>query len=98
MCGRFLDLLKSLDNIQELCFGHTPQPQELFDRLPDYCDIQVLSLVNAPADFDFLFRLKGLWFCFGLKNTNFDIDYSMQFEINIGLRKYKTVSDLNEAI
>ena len=57
---RFLDLLKSLDHVVELAF-YCAQPQELFDRLPDYHGVlQGLSIQNAPSDFQFLFRLRKL--------------------------------------
>ena len=56
---RFLDLLKKLDNIEELYFDDD-QPQELFDRLPDYCAVQKLIIYTEVQDLAFLFRLKSL--------------------------------------
>ena len=60
---RFLDILRTLDAPQ---LSFSPQPQELFDRLPEGCAVQRLLLgrtVSRPcsiSDFGFLFRLKNL--------------------------------------
>ena len=55
----FLDALKNLSDIVNLkIFGN--QPQDLFDRLPENCAIQQLSLWTQTADLDFLFRLDHL--------------------------------------
>ena len=56
---RFLDLLKNCENISELSFT-CDQPQDLFDRLPEHCAVQKLTLYRPPADLAFLFRLKHL--------------------------------------
>ena len=56
---RFLDLLKSLDNIIDLCFVLNTH-QYLFDRLPEHCAVQRLSFHVAPSDLRFLFRMKDL--------------------------------------
>ena len=63
---RFLDLLKNCENISKLSFS-CDQPQDLFDRLPEHCAVQKLTLCRAPSDFfnrpsnlAFLFRLKHL--------------------------------------
>ena len=39
---RFLDMLKNLENVIDLCFACN-QPQELFDRLPEHCAVFRLS-------------------------------------------------------
>ena len=36
------------------------QPQQLFDRLPEHSDVQLLSIASEPSDFRFLFRLNHL--------------------------------------
>ena len=56
---RFLNLLKNLDNIVHLDFSCN-QPQDLFDRLPEHCAIQLLFIASALSDFRFLSRLKHL--------------------------------------
>ena len=56
---RFLDTLKNLDNIVELRFWGD-YPRDLFDRLPEHCALQRLTLYNLPANPEFLFRLKHL--------------------------------------
>ena len=55
----FLDLLKRLDNIKSLDF-RSDQPQELFDRLPEYCAIERLDIDCEVSNLQFLFRLKHL--------------------------------------
>ena len=57
----FLDLLKSCHNVVEL-YSERAQPQELLDRLPEYCALQKLAIKGSVSDFGFLFnfRLKGL--------------------------------------
>ena len=61
---RFLDLLKNCCvNIVELHFeGDQSQPQDLFDRLPEHCAIQYLSIHKAlaPSDLEFIYRIKHL--------------------------------------
>ena len=59
---RFLELLKSFDNISNLVF-HCEQPQELFDRLPEYSAVQRLSLYFPVPDF-LWFRLKNLLYLY----------------------------------
>ena len=56
---RFLNLLKNCSNIALLWFK-CDQPQELFDRLPEHCAVQSLSIDRPPSDLTFLFRLKHL--------------------------------------
>ena len=56
---RFLDLLKSCTNIVNLQF-RDDQPQDLFDRLPEHCAVQWLSIKEAPSDSGFIFRLENL--------------------------------------
>ena len=55
---RFLVFLKTFGNITTLHF-QCAQPQELFDRLPEHCTVQCVT-INPPADLQFLFRLKHL--------------------------------------
>lgn len=55
----FLDLLKNLDNIVKHEFWDD-QPQDLFDRLPDYCAVQGLYIGREVSDVQFLFQLKNL--------------------------------------
>ena len=58
---RFLGLLNHLKRIAALSFsGH--QPQELFDRLPEHCDVQRLTINRKVRDVSFLLRLKHLNF------------------------------------
>ena len=56
---RFLNLLKNFHNIVELHFS-SDQSQDLFDRLPEHCAVQGLTVQKAPSDFRFIFRLKKL--------------------------------------
>lgn len=61
---RFLDLLKSFENIVDLEF-QCDQPQELLDRLPEYCAVQKLTISRTVAGSSFwfqpwVFRLKHL--------------------------------------
>lgn len=56
---RFLGLLKSLEHINNLWFV-SDQSQELFDRLPDYCAIQDLTIDVAPQNLAFLAKLQDL--------------------------------------
>ena len=56
---RFLDLLKVLQNIVNLEFFQG-QPQQLFDRLPDYCAVQRLAIHGSDSDVRPLLRLKHL--------------------------------------
>ena len=56
---RFLDLLKNCENIVKLMFNGD-QPQDLFNRLPEYCAVQELFINHPPTDLAFLFRLKHL--------------------------------------
>ena len=58
---RFLGLLKNCENFVMLKFyGDQPQPQDLFNRLPEHCAVQELFIYNPPSDLAFLFRLKHL--------------------------------------
>lgn len=57
---RFLQFLKDVENIASLSFKNS-QPQDLFDRLPDHCALQELTISgNEHLDLEFLFRLKDL--------------------------------------
>ena len=56
---RFLVFLNNLDKITRLQFSCN-QPQELFDRLPEHCTVQWLSIDRLPPDPQFLVRLKYL--------------------------------------
>ena len=56
---RFLNLLKSLQHVDVLSI-ECNQPQDLFDRLPDHCAIQMLTIDEMPSDHQFLFRLEHL--------------------------------------
>ena len=56
---RFLNLLKNLHNIVCLMFQGN-QPQDLFDRLPEHCAVQILYIHSELSDYRFLFRLKYL--------------------------------------
>ena len=56
---RFLDFLKNSGNIVELQFQGR-QPQDLFDRLPDHCDVQKLTIGSSLTGFAFITRLKDL--------------------------------------
>ena len=55
----FLDLLDSFSQIVKLEFLRD-QPQNLFDQLPEHCDLQSLKIRTKPEDLQFLFRLPGL--------------------------------------
>ena len=68
---RFLDFLKSFDQIKRLRFSGD-QPQTLLDRLPDYCAVRGLTIERVPSDLSFLFRLKNLnhiSFSFSIDNS-----------------------------
>lgn len=57
---QFLDVLKSSGRISELVF-HCSQPLGLFERLPDHCAVQKLTLnFQPPPDFGFILRLRDL--------------------------------------
>ena len=60
----FLELLRNLRNLRNLDIVQLQfpcdQPQDLFDRLPEYSAVQCLTIRNAPSDLSFLFRLKHL--------------------------------------
>ena len=68
---RFLNLLKNLDDIENLEF-ESDQPQDLFDRLPEHCAVQSLTISRAPSDYRFLFRLQHL--------KQLSVDFSMDAE------------------
>ena len=57
--GRFLDVLKGLDNIVNLNF-FGDQPQELLDRLRKHSSVQKLRINCTVSDFKFIFHLKNL--------------------------------------
>ena len=56
---RFLNILKKFPNIVKLEFK-CDQPQELFDRLPEHCAVQTLTMDSAPLGLEFLCNLKHL--------------------------------------
>ena len=56
---RFLDFLKNFENFAQLKVDGD-QPQDLFDRLPEHCAVQKLTVYHPPSDLAFLFRLKHL--------------------------------------
>lgn len=56
---RFLTFLKNFHNVEALSFS-APQPQQLFDKLPDYCSVQKLKIENGAQDLEFLFELHHL--------------------------------------
>ena len=66
---RFLDFLKSF-HITKLRFWCV-QPQDLFDRLPEHCAVQRLTICSLPSDHQFLFRLKYLSY---LNTDSLDIE------------------------
>ena len=72
---RFLDFLKNCENIVELRFqwNQWNPSQHLFDRLPEHCNVQKLTLDRPPSDLGFLLRLKHL--------IHLDIDWSIDLEI-----------------
>lgn len=55
----FLTILKNCKQIVSLQF-ECDQQQALFDRLPDCCAVQKLTISGEPADFRFLRRLNHL--------------------------------------
>ena len=69
---RFLDLLKNCARIVELMFNGD-HPQDLFDRLPEHCAVQKLTLSRPPSDLAFLFRLKNL--------INLKLEWSIDAEL-----------------
>ena len=85
---RFLDLLKSSDYISTLDFTFS-QPQELFDRLPEHCAIQQLTIFYAPSDLAFLARLEHLNYL----NLGFSID-DVQPALNV-LEELQFLSQFN---
>lgn len=54
----FLVVLKKLSRIVDLVSDK--QPQDLFDRLPEHCAVQQLTINSELSDFRFLTRLKHL--------------------------------------
>ena len=80
---RFLDLLKKNGNIVELNFlklrkkprgaKQNPQQQQLFDRLPEHCAVQKLTICWALSDFEFISKLKHL--------IHLDIDCNVNHEV-----------------
>ena len=54
----FLNLLKNCDIVELQFWG--PQPQELFERLPEHCAVQRLEISVADPDLRHLLRLKHL--------------------------------------
>ena len=68
---RFLDFLKNI-NVAEVWFN-CEQPQELFDRLPEYPALQKLIIHNRDLDIDFLFQLENL--------ISIDLNSSISFRL-----------------
>ena len=68
---RFLELLKNLDDVLILAFT-CPQPQNLFDDLPEHSFLHSLVIKRPPRDFQFqfLFRMKKLTYV----SIGFNID------------------------
>ena len=56
---RFLKTFNHKSQFENLLF-YTVQPQTLFDRLPEHCTVQKLTLYRSPSNFKFLFRMKHL--------------------------------------
>ena len=54
---RFLDFLKRNDRFVHVHLW-CDQQQELFDRLPEHCEVQWLVIHRALSDLGFLFSLK----------------------------------------
>ena len=79
---RFLVLLKNFDSISELKFL-CDQPQELFDRLPEYCAVQRLKICRPVSDLKFLLRLKNL--------THFDVDRTPQNDADSATKFVRSV-------
>ena len=59
--ARFLKFLNRFKNIIALEIW-SDQPQELFDRLPEHCAVQWLTIKAEISDFAFLFKLKHLFY------------------------------------
>ena len=57
---RFLNFLNTFNHIAYLQVDECVQLQPLLNRLPEYSGLQHLDLVDAPSDYEFLFRLKNL--------------------------------------
>ena len=68
----FLDFLDSFDQIVDLKFL-CDQPQDLFDQLPEHCDLESLRIRTKPADLRFLSRLQGLTYL----RADFPVDVSL---------------------
>ena len=103
---RFLDLLKKFDNIVELRFSGD-HPRDLFDRLPEHCALQKLTVYSLPANPEFLFRLKHLTYLstssIGLTTirrvfeeleliSSFGFRYKRNFTIQFGKQSHVIVS------
>ena len=54
---RFLNFLSSFPNIMSIRF-FSNLPQNLFDRLPDHCAVQILEIRHQIEDLQFLFELR----------------------------------------
>ena len=52
---RFLSVVNRFNIADFFC----PQPQDLFDRLPEHCAIQDFFITYQPEDLRFLFKLKN---------------------------------------
>lgn len=47
---RFLEVLKMFEIVHLEFAPNTHQPQDLFNRLPEYCAVQKLTIFNLPPD------------------------------------------------
>ena len=69
---RFLEVLKNSDHLLKLEFD-SDQPAALFNRLPEHCAVQWLTIRYAVPDLEFLLRMKHL------------IHLDVKFSIDAGL-------------
>ena len=72
---RFLNFLQTCCRHITSLVVLTDQPQDLFDRLPDY-SVQELNLFRRPFDLEFLFKLKNLMM----------LDFQFEIDIELVLR------------
>ena len=85
---RFLDFLKQFGNIVCLWFSGD-EPQGLFDRLPEHCAVQSLTIGKKPADLNFLLRLKHL-----IRLNLFRVKLRIEF-IRKVLEEFEFLSEFN---
>ena len=79
--GRFLYILRKSKTITALRF-ECKQHQDLFDRLPGNCAVQMLDLFKPITDLEFLLRLKDLV----LLTIDFSIDVQIIRQIVLELQ------------